>query len=590
MIDEPLAPLQGHPETPEPAPSAGQDSQLDGASSATRGGWGAPVIAALAAAAYWGPRAATGVTFEDSGELVAAAAEWGVPHPPGYPLWTWITGATWRVADAVADVSPARWAALLSVGFGALCVLFCARLARACGAGVLGTWVVGFALISSTAFTSQAVIPEVYTLAAATQAALAWCALAPRPSPRGAWFCLGVGLAAHPTSLFFAPLAAVASLRAPQGTARIGISHGLLLAVPVSLYALLPWQARRDPFVRWGELQSLDQWRDHVLRAQYLGDLSGDVGPRVQFAIDTAGPLLPLAAGVGVAALFFGRALRGARIAALGVLVLAALGTLASIGYDLGPEVTRLRLTGAVLPLIVASAATLGLGLGRLTHGLGGCALAPASAAILALLAWAPQVGPHTQHQDFSEREAPAVWARMVLEECPQDALLIANRLGFTDTLAFPVWYAQVAQDLRPDVVAISRSLLDAPWYRAQLARRHPELTPGLERIEAALAGAPAGSLGPRERRLANGAFLSWAFDGPRPVVFTDPPGPLVLGDRRLVPGGLLWHADARLAPDRATAEGLEARWSTALESEPAEPWRAMFAELGAARALARTR
>ena len=28
------------------------------------------------------------VTLEDSGELITGAAEFGVPHPPGYPLWT----------------------------------------------------------------------------------------------------------------------------------------------------------------------------------------------------------------------------------------------------------------------------------------------------------------------------------------------------------------------------------------------------------------------------------------------------------------------------------------------------------------------
>ena len=30
------------------------------------------------------------VTFEDSGELIAAAYNLGVPHEPGYPLWTMI--------------------------------------------------------------------------------------------------------------------------------------------------------------------------------------------------------------------------------------------------------------------------------------------------------------------------------------------------------------------------------------------------------------------------------------------------------------------------------------------------------------------
>src|SRR5476649_973122 len=31
---------------------------------------------------------APNVTLEDSGELITAAAKFGVGHPPGYPLWT----------------------------------------------------------------------------------------------------------------------------------------------------------------------------------------------------------------------------------------------------------------------------------------------------------------------------------------------------------------------------------------------------------------------------------------------------------------------------------------------------------------------
>lgn len=571
-------------------PSLGTSASQDALRPEDAGGWGIPMLAAFASACWWGPRAAPGVTFEDSGELVSAALDFGVPHPPGYPLWTWVTGGSWRVAELFVEVSAARWAALLSVFFGALTVLFLTRLARASGAGPLTTLVVGYALGASSAFSSQAVVPEVYTLAAAIQAALAWCALSPRPHPRGAWLCLGLGLAAHPATLFFAPLAPIASLRAPRGTGRFGGSHGLLLAAPLGLYALLPWQARREPFIRWGELESFDQWRDHVLRAQYLGDLGGELGPRIQFAVDTAGPLLPLGAGVGMASLLLSRAQAGARWSALFVLALVAAGTLASIGYDLDAVVTRLRLTGAVLPLVLASAIGLGLGLPHLKAGLGIYALVLGNAAVVALLWWIPQQGPHTEHQDFRHRRAAGQWAELALSECPPDALLIVNRLGFTDTLGFPLWHAQVAQELRRDVVVVSRALLDAPWYRAQLARRHPDLAPGLARIDAALEAVRPESLGPRERRLANGSFLAWAFEGPRPLVFSDPPGPKVLGARTLFPGGLLWHATEDMAPSGAEADAIELRWSEALESEPAEPWRSMFEELGGARARARAR
>ena len=58
--------------------------------------------------------AAPGLTFEDCGELAAAAAVWGVPHPPGYPLLTLVGGAFVRVG-AIFGLEPARAMVLLSV-------------------------------------------------------------------------------------------------------------------------------------------------------------------------------------------------------------------------------------------------------------------------------------------------------------------------------------------------------------------------------------------------------------------------------------------------------------------------------------------
>lgn len=50
-----------------------------------------PVLAALAAGvgafAVYAPTL-NSITAGDSGELLNAAANWSVAHPPGYPLWT----------------------------------------------------------------------------------------------------------------------------------------------------------------------------------------------------------------------------------------------------------------------------------------------------------------------------------------------------------------------------------------------------------------------------------------------------------------------------------------------------------------------
>jgi hypothetical protein len=60
-----------------------------------------------------------------------------------------------------------------------------------------------------------------------------------------------------------------------------------------------------------------------------------------------------------------------------------------------------------------------------------------------------------------------------------------------------------------------------------------------------------------------------------RPLVATDPPGPAVLGDRPMHPGGVLWWAGQPPAGLRDTLD---------LEGEPPSPWLDLLRKLRAAR------
>ncbi len=97
-------------------------------------GWKTFGIAfALALGVYVHTLAPT-VTLEDSGELVVAADHAGVPHPPGYPVWTMISWAFARVFSFVrfrGQPNPAWAVNLVSAVFGALAVgLFAMLIAR----------------------------------------------------------------------------------------------------------------------------------------------------------------------------------------------------------------------------------------------------------------------------------------------------------------------------------------------------------------------------------------------------------------------------------------------------------------------------
>jgi tetratricopeptide (TPR) repeat protein len=128
------------------------------------------------------------VTLEDSGELAVAADHLGVPHPPGYPIWTvlcWLFTRVFSFVTYLGQPNPAWSVALCSAFFGALSIGITAMLISRSGSDMLRTvrktteaigekaedwisWcggVVGSLLFAfSQVMWSQSVIVEVYAL------------------------------------------------------------------------------------------------------------------------------------------------------------------------------------------------------------------------------------------------------------------------------------------------------------------------------------------------------------------------------------------------------------------------------------------
>ena len=128
------------------------------------------------------------VTLEDSGEL-AVAADWlGVPHPPGYPIWTmlcWLATKIFSFVTFRGQPNPAWSVGLVSAIFGALTAAITAMLICRSGSDMLRNskqisrnldsssenaicWISGVVCSLLLAFApimwSQAVIVEVYSL------------------------------------------------------------------------------------------------------------------------------------------------------------------------------------------------------------------------------------------------------------------------------------------------------------------------------------------------------------------------------------------------------------------------------------------
>jgi Flp pilus assembly protein TadD len=150
--------------------------------------WAAFWAATLIALGVYTWTLAPTVTLEDSGELATASAFLGVPHPPGYPIWTVVTWLFTKIFAFVTfrgQPNPAWAVGFASAVAGAMAAGFTAMLVCRSGSQMLkhskkisGTldstaddlicWVASVTCSLLFAFTpnmwSQAVIVEVYAL------------------------------------------------------------------------------------------------------------------------------------------------------------------------------------------------------------------------------------------------------------------------------------------------------------------------------------------------------------------------------------------------------------------------------------------
>ncbi len=150
--------------------------------------WGAFWTACIISFVVYVYTLAPTVTMEDSGELAVASDYLGVPHPPGYPIWTVITWLFTRIFSFVTfrgQPNPAWGVNMASAVFGALAAGMSALLISRSGSHMLRStrrtsyplkpetenmicWISSVAASLLFAFSpvmwSQSVIAEVYSL------------------------------------------------------------------------------------------------------------------------------------------------------------------------------------------------------------------------------------------------------------------------------------------------------------------------------------------------------------------------------------------------------------------------------------------
>lgn len=239
-----------------------------------------PFVIFFAFSALGAATMAPSVTFGDAGEFAAGAAIWGIPHAPGYPLYT-------VLGKALGTALPlGNWAYrtnLLSCIASAMALALMADALRLAGFGRTARLAAVAVLGLSALFRAESGVTEVFALHVLALASLLWlvCRYSGRfwdDRPMAAFgLCCGLGLGNHQTLILAVPAAllegVISSRVAPRRVAR-GLGVGALFgALGLLVYLCLPLRSMHGPPLDWGHPTDIPRFLHVFLRKDY-GSLS----------------------------------------------------------------------------------------------------------------------------------------------------------------------------------------------------------------------------------------------------------------------------------------------------------------------------
>ncbi len=216
------------------------------------------------------------VYFGDSGELTAAAYNLGIAHPPGYPLYL-LLGKLFMLVIPIGDM--AMRMNLLSAFFASLAAVLIYLINRVLTHGRLISVLVSLTAAFAFTFWSQAVVAEVYTLAALFFCTLIFLTLLWLKTRKQHWLLLlaltaGLALTHHVIIAVFYPVFFIFILLNKPRLIRdwkLIAETACLFLLPLLLYLYLPIRSALDPLNDWGSPETFSAMMDHITAKQFGG-------------------------------------------------------------------------------------------------------------------------------------------------------------------------------------------------------------------------------------------------------------------------------------------------------------------------------
>lgn len=427
----------------------------------------------------------------DGGDLIAAAATGGIPHPTGYPVFLILARLFEFLPVGSLAYRTNLLSALATVGAA---LLVCETVRRSLsdvsgGVGSLAGVVAGTSFGLAPLVWSQAVITEVYALHALFIAAIIYLLGFTKEtrSPFASWgIGLTVGLAAgnQVLALLMAPVALVATSLTKSGAAenkagrlwsrlhlgpRAGAEAGLGICMGLLVYAILPVRAGMHPPVNWGAPVTLQRfgwlvsgglYQDSLLRFD-LNSLWTHLQAWANLTFQQVGLFGLILALLGLIVFF-----EPSRIHVITIWTAIAF-TAFALQYSVSDSYVYL------LPVQLAFSIWIGWGVGRLSRlprlysSHAGWVVGVAALAYFLILG-----SGHWQQVDASHDLRAEMFGQQVLRDVPAQAILLTEG----DRAVFSLWYFHFGLHLRPDVTVLADSLLPFDWYRENLRRTYPGL------------------------------------------------------------------------------------------------------------------
>jgi hypothetical protein len=427
----------------------------------------------------------------DGGDLIAAAATAGVPHPTGYPLYLLLA----RLFQLLPLGSLAFRTNLLSavamvVAAALICILVQNSSTTSTNkfnwlAGLVAGYVTGLAPL----IWSQAIITEVYGLQTLLVAFILYLYAKPtQTSPsaqncldRGRGLMLGIATANHVTTLLLVLPALIAgSVHRQVKTGRgwiknFKVDRGAflrqlaMLGIGLSIYLLIPLRASANPPINWGDAVSLERFwwliSAQLYQGYYLQFHWTQTWARVQalaaLLLQQLGLLGVLLGLIGL--IVFGKF---SRIFILTVWTAVIFASFAIVYESVDSYVY-------LIPVLLSFAIWIGLGIEGVTaqstlysHLL----KIVVSLFLLAYFVGRPMM--YANQVDASTDLRAETFGEEVFSTAPPKAILFAEG----DQAVFALWYFHFALGQRPDVAVIAVDLLHFNWYQENLHSIYPTL------------------------------------------------------------------------------------------------------------------